>query len=225
MSFESPFLKPGNELYEAGRLDYATRIDQAIRKPPNDPFVYTDGLLTQDYQDALHAIEITEIENGICNHGWQHSMHAARNALFLADAAHARLQAPDSKLDPEGNWQDVVSDPLLLFVILKSDIHYGDSDAIVQNGSYPDHAMRSADEVVDMYYRHVPTGTETPADSLIHDHIGILQPALGINLEAAVSYGKRLKQQDSLVTPEQLFPLLIKLADTLIFSEPVEWSG
>jgi hypothetical protein len=189
----------------------AAHIASALRQAPIVPELRDGVTWNQEYANALLRVKASGIEHGICDHGWEHYMHVSKNVLLLRQITLDSVKRDDSRLAKTNDWETIVSPASLLYVVLKSDIHYGDPDVTVKNRGVPDHAKRSAATLA--RFREPSNGQSNEAHSIISQNYDMFHDALSFGLEDALAYANSLESQKEPITPQQLFPLLPKVAD------------
>lgn len=192
---------------------FAARVSNALNKPPIQGEIYKNGW-TEEYTRALQKVNTVCKEEQICDHGLEHLMHVAKNALFLSDLVKDQAKKGYSRFLRSEKWESLITDSAILFVVLKSDLGYGDAQARVEKYSVPDHAKRSATGI-EIYKKDNSVPTTNESRKMVNEQYGMFHQALAYDLEEALSSVENLQTQNGLVTPKEVFTLIPKVADGL----------
>lgn len=156
------------------------------------------------YLEKLNKVDEACGKYEVCEHGENHVLHVAKNALALKDMVLNEVKKGNPRLLKAGKWQEELSDSSLILFSLIHDIGYGDPNAVFKDRAVKDHPERSMSF---LGYKQ--------QEEVFRENGGFLRKAIKMSTEKAVEQANKLFKKEDVIAPKELFPILVKLADAL----------
>lgn len=187
------------------------RIASAFNSEPIASTLRRNGEWKSIYVANVARVENNCAAHNICDHGWDHMNHVSQNVDFLREVVLSSARKRNPNLDQRYDWEKAVPLSSLLYVVFKSDLHYGDDVSGVSDYTFPDHAAQSGRDI-EAYAECFPLNE---AQSILKKKNAWFKAAVSHTLPSALKVSEELLLSPYCVSPHQLFEIVPKIADVL----------